>query len=139
MRLHTNGGSVIPATGNPSYNETSFEVRSRSVRGPFRIRSGSVRDPFGPISGQNFWSQNLKVSKKKKLCGRRRRGGGPLAVVPSPAARRAPAAAATAAQFENFCEKFFKKFRTLIEMYYISPLPVSLYGSVFVLKYDKGF
>ena len=42
------------------------------------------------------------------LCGRRRRGGGPLAAVPSPAARRAPAAAATAAQIENFCEKFFE-------------------------------
>ena len=30
----------------------------------------------------------------------------PQAALPSPAARRAPAAAATAAQIENFCEKF---------------------------------
>ena len=80
------------------------------VRDPFGVCSGSVGAPFEPISDQNCRSQTYKISKIFNLCGRRRRGGGPLAAVPSPAARRAPAAAATAAQIENFCEKFFKKF-----------------------------
>ena len=88
---------ILPAAG-------PFGVRTGSVRAPFGLRSGSVRADFGP----KFSDPKIHNFKIFDLCGRRRRGGGPQAALPSPAARRAPAAAATAAQIENFCEKFFK-------------------------------
>ena len=82
-----------------------FSGRSGSVRNLFGIRSGSVWANFGRKCSE---PTKFKISKVFYLCGRRRRRGDLLAAVPSPAARRAPAAAATAAQIENFCEKFFE-------------------------------